>query len=59
MWHTILANPDAAAQMCTAYDQFHAFKDLKLAKANFAAMLKSMPTGSLPVSPMSVHTTRG
>ena len=44
MWHTILANPDLfAAQISTAYDPYHAFKDLKLAEANFAAMLKSMP----------------
>ena len=44
MWNTLLANPDLfAAQISTAYDPYHAFKDLKLGEDNFATMLKTMP----------------
>ena len=44
MWNTILANPTLfAAQISTAYDPYHAFKDLKLGEDNFATMLKTMP----------------
>jgi predicted peptidase len=44
MWNTILANQTLfAAQISTAYDPYHAFKDLKLGEDNFATMLKAMP----------------
>ncbi len=44
MWNTILANPALfAAQISTAYDPYHAFRDLKLGEDNFAAMLNTMP----------------
>jgi predicted peptidase len=44
MWHTILANPELfAAQISTAYDPYHAFRDVKLGEANFTTMLKTMP----------------
>ncbi len=44
MWNTILANQNLfAAQISTAYDPYHAFKDLKLGEDNFATMLKAMP----------------
>jgi len=44
MWKTILANLDLfAAQISTAYDPYHAFKDIKAGEDNFATMLNEMP----------------
>jgi predicted peptidase len=44
MWNTLLANQSVfAAQISTAYDPYHAFKELKLGEDNFATMLKAMP----------------
>lgn len=44
MWQTILANPDLfAAQISTAYDPYHSFKDVKKGEENFTAMLRMMP----------------
>jgi predicted peptidase len=44
MWSTILANPGLfAAQISTAYDPYHAYKDVKAGQDEFARLLKSMP----------------
>lgn len=44
MWSTILANPGMfAAQISTAYDPYHAFKDLDAGKARFARLLAAAP----------------
>ncbi len=44
MWNSILANQSVfAAQISTAYDPYHAFKELKTGEDNFATMLKAMP----------------
>lgn len=44
MWKTMLANPDLfAAQISTAYDPYHAYKDLKLGEEKFEEMLELMP----------------
>ncbi|MDH3265914.1 MAG: hypothetical protein OEM25_03005 [Gammaproteobacteria bacterium] len=44
MWKSILANPKLfAAQISTAYDPYHAFKDVQLGEDNFATMLNEMP----------------
>ena len=53
-----------AAQISTAYDPYHAFKDLKLGEANFATMLKTMPgwffagLTEAPAPAVSARTTR-
>jgi predicted peptidase len=44
MWSTILANPGLfAAQISTAYDPYHAYKDLKAGQDEFARLLRAMP----------------
>lgn len=44
MWSTILANPTLfAAQISTAYDPYHAWKDVKVGEAQFSRLLKTMP----------------
>jgi len=44
MWSTILANPGLfAAQISTAYDPYHAYKDLKTGQDAFARLLKALP----------------
>lgn len=44
MWSTILANPGLfAAQISTAYDPYHAFKDLNTGQEAFARLLRTLP----------------
>jgi predicted peptidase len=44
MWSTILANPTMfAAQITTAYDPYHAFKEVKAAHDKFGVLLATMP----------------
>ena len=44
MWSTILANPGLfAAQISTAYDPYHAYKDVKIGQDAFARLLKTLP----------------
>ena len=44
MWKTILANPNVfAAQISTAYDPYHAFRDVEKGEEAFATMLNTMP----------------
>ncbi len=44
MWSTILANSGVfAAQISTAYDPYHAYKDLKTGQDAFARLLQAMP----------------
>ncbi len=44
MWSTILANPEMfAAQISTAYDPYHAFKDVALGQEAFARLLRTLP----------------
>lgn len=47
MWSTILSNPDLfAAQISTAYDYYHTFKDVALAEEKAADILSYMPSWS-------------
>ena len=44
MWNTILARPTLfAGEISTAYDPYHAYKQLKRGEDNFAALLNAMP----------------
>lgn len=44
MWSTILANPEMfAAQISTAYDPYHAYKDLKAGQEAFVRLSKTLP----------------
>jgi predicted peptidase len=44
MWSTILANPGLfAAQISTAYDPYHAYKDAQKARDEFARLLNTLP----------------
>lgn len=44
MWSTIRANPHVfAAQISTAYDPYHAYKEAMTAEDEFARLLKTMP----------------
>lgn len=44
MWSTILANPTMfAAQITTAYDPYHAFREVKAAHDKFGVLLATMP----------------
>ena len=44
MWSTILANPELfAAQISTAYDPYHAYKDVRIGQEAFARLLRTLP----------------
>ena len=44
MWSTILANPELfAAQISTAYEPYHAYKDQNLAQDRLGLLLKTLP----------------
>lgn len=44
MWSSILANPGLfAAQISTAYDPYHAYKDSKIGQEAFARLLRTLP----------------